>query len=348
MAIPIVTSISSKQEAAIRRAIISVAPDYFAWTTEAQERYRATISDDDDFRIRQIVVNVLFDIKTATRDDLETALENFDDGQYLLLNSTLLALTGIGDDWFFLNEHLAENTSLLNFETVYDYDHADHVFQESWRQRDIPDYTAKPYRGGLDYRWARLKINGAFHYANLCSVPSYVHSKLEEFGFDKINCLIPHEYVEGKNHGKREGQGSLFDMRVDAGGLEPQLEELKDRYYRYLSTRFESLLDGYHANATKRVYQIDDNQETEPHRDFIFTDISALQAVRFRHFMQDCNAIQGDPDELKSLIEQEYKEAVGFLEHAHQDIVANFDPKVVKLRKKMKVIIADAAAKDLL
>ena len=348
MAIPIVTSISSKQEAAIRRAIISVVPDYFAWTEKAQERYRANMPDDDDFRIRQIVINVLFGIKTTTRDDLEAALDAFDGGQYLLLNGTLLQLTGIGDDFFLLNEYFAENTSLLDFETVYDYDHADHVFQESWRQRDIPDYTAKPYRGSLYFRWARLQINGVFHYANLCTMAGYVHSKLEEFGFDKINGLIPHEYVEGKNHGKREGQGALFDMRIDAGGLEPQLEELKDRYYRYLSIRFESLLDSYHANTPKRLYQIDDNQESEPHRDFIFTDITALQAVRFKHFMKDCNAIPGDPVELKALLEQEYQAAVSFLEHAHQDIVANFDPKVIKFRKKMKVIISDAAAKDLL
>ena len=341
-------TILPKQEAAIRRAIISVVPDYFAWTAEAQERYRANMPDDDNFRIRQIVVNDLFGIKTATRDDLETALDAFDDGQYLLLNSTLLQLTGIGDDFFFMNEHFAENTSLLDFETIYDYDHADYVFQESMRQQDDPNYLAKLYRGSLYFRWARLQINGVFHYANLCTMASYVHSKLEEFGFDKINGLIPHEYIEGKNHGKREGQGSLFDMRIDAGGLEPQLEELKDRYYRYLSQRLESLLDVYHASAHKHVYQIDGNQESEPHRDFIFTDITAMQAVRFRHFMQDCNTIQGDPEELKRLIEQEYQEAVGFLEHAHQDIMANFDPKVVKLRKKMKVIIADAAAKDLL
>ncbi len=341
-------SISSKQEAAIRRAIISVVPEYFAWTEEEQERYRATMPDDDNFRIRQIVVNVLFDIKTATRDDLETALDDFDGGQYLLLNSAMLQLTGIGDDFFFLNEYFAENTSLLDYETIYDYDYADYVFQESMRQQDNPNYVAKPYRGSLYFGWARLQINSVFHYANLCTMASYVHSKLEEFSFDKINGLIPHEYVEGKNHGKREGQGALFDMRINAGGLEPQLEELKDRYYRYLSTRFESLLDSYHANAPKRVYQIDDNQETEPHRNFIFTDTSALQAVRFRHFMKDCNAIQGDPEELKQLIKQEYQEAVGFLEHAHQDIVANFDPKVIKFRKKMKVIISDAAAKDLL
>lgn len=340
-------TILPKQEAAIRRAIISVVPDYFAWTDEAQERYRANMPDDDKFRIRQIVVNVLFGVKAATRDDLETALAAFDDEQYLLLNSTMLQLTGIGDDFFFLNEYFAENTSLLDYETIYDYDYADYVFQESMRQQDNPNYVAKPYRGSLYFGWARLQINGVFHYVNLCILAGYVHSKLEEFGYDKINMLIPHEYVDGKNHGKREGQGSLFDMRIDAGGLESQLDELKDRYYRYLSTRFESLLDTYHANANKRVYQIDDNQETEPHRDFIFTDITALQTVRFKHFMKDCNTIQADPVELKALLEQEYQAADDFLEHGHQDIMANFDPKIVKFRKKMKVIISDAAAKDL-
>jgi hypothetical protein len=64
-----------------------------------------------------------------------------------------------------------------------------------------------------------------------------MYSKLEEFGFDKINEMIPHEYVDGKNHGKREGKGSIFDLRVDAGGLEAQMEELKDRYcWRRLKT----------------------------------------------------------------------------------------------------------------
>ncbi|KJV05699.1 hypothetical protein [Methylocucumis oryzae] len=348
MTVPLFTTTSSKQEAAIRRAIISVVPDYFAWTEEMQERYRANMPSDDRSRILQILLKALFGIKTTSHEETETALESFDDEHYLLLNSTMLQLTGIGDDLFFLNEYLAENTSLLDFETVYDYDHADYVFQESMRQQDNPSHIAKPYRGSLHYRWARLQINGVFHYANLCTLAAYMHSKLEELGFDKISQMIPHEYVDGESHGKREGQGTIFDIRLEAGGLEPQLDELNSRYYNYLSTRVESLLNDYHAAASKRVYQLDGNQESEPSKDFVFTDISALQAVRFKHFMKDCNAIQGDPAELKILLEREYQAAIGFLEHSHQDIMANFDPKVVKLRKKMKVIIADEAAKDLL
>jgi hypothetical protein len=193
-----------------------------------------------------------------------------------------------------------------------------------------------------------LQIGGIFHYANLCLLPGYVYGKLDEFGFDQINVLIPHEYVDGPQHGKREGKGTLFDKRVDAGGLEAQLDELNNRYYRYVSSRSEALLNDFDAKAPKRIYQIDTSQGGEPHRDFVFSDKTALQAVRFRNFMQDCQLIPGDSRELEILIEQERQAAFGFLNESHQDILKNFDPKVVKLRKKRKIILSDDAVKDLL
>lgn len=211
-----------------------------------------------------------------------------------------------------------------------------------------PGFVAKPYRGTLYWCWARLQIGGVFHYANLSLLAGYVGGKLEEFGFDKINALIPHSYVDGKDHGKREGEGIRFDLRVDAGGMEGQLDELKQRYYRYLSSRNEALLDEFDAKAAKRVYVADTSQRGEPHKDFVFTDKTALQAVRFRHFMQDCQAIMGDPSELDELLRQEHQAAAEFLEQSHQDILKNFDSKVVKLRKKRKIILTDEAAKDLL
>ena len=45
---------------------------------------------------------------------------------------------------------------------------------------------------------------------------------------------------------------------------------------------------------------------------------------------------------------QERQAALGFLKRSYQDILETFDPKVVKLRKKRKIILSDDAAKDLL
>lgn len=337
----------TQQAAAVRRAIMSVVPEYFSWPTEVQERYRATLPHEDYLRFRQALLKIIFDIKT-TSGDVKSELEDFSDGNYLLLNSAMLQLTGIGDDCFFLNESMADNTSLLDFETVYDYDYADHCFQETMREKDDPAYIAKPYRGTLYDRWARLHINGIFHYATLYLLASYVNSRLEEVGSNKIDELIPHQYVDGKNHGKREGSGTIFDMRIDADGLEGQLDELKGRYYAYLFVRCDMMAADFDTKSMKQVYCIDTSRGGDPHMDFVFTDKTTLQAVRFRKFTADCQAIKGNPDELAALIETECQAMLGFLEQAHQDIMAHFDPKVVKLRKKNKVILSDVAAKDLL
>jgi len=80
--------------------------------------------------------------------------------------------------------------------------------------------------------------------------------------------------------------------------------------------------------------------------DFVFSDKTALQAVRFRHFMKDCRKIMGDAEKLDSTIDEERQAVLNFLEQIHQDILNNFDPKIVKFRKKRKIILADAALKD--
>jgi hypothetical protein len=245
---------------------------------------------------------------------MHAALDSFSDAQYLLYNSTLLPLMGIGADHFFLNTGFAAHTSILEFETLYDYDFDDYQFQEKVRKEDFPDYVGgKPYRGSLYYTWARLEIDGAFHYASLCMAAGYLLSMIEETGHDTIDALIPHTYVKGKHHGKREGNGTIYDQRVDAGGMEPHLEELQDRFYCYTTERYEALLDDFDAKASQVVYQFPRKWGNEPHIDFIFTDKTALQNVRFRHFMEDCRAIAGDGCALEPLIEQESQAVVHYL-----------------------------------
>ena len=205
----------------------------------------------------------------------------------------------------------------------------------------------RPYRGTLYHRWARLNIDGAFYYADLSCMAGSVLSAIEDLGFDRISELIPHEYVAGPDHGKREGNGFLYDRRIEAGGLEAQLEELQNRFHHYTSKRYNALADAFDRKGLRRVYLIERSTAHEPHMDFVFSDKTALQAVRFRHFMKDCRKIMGDAEELDSTIDKERQAVLHFLEQIHQDILNNFDPKVVKFRKKRKIILADAALKEL-
>ncbi|MBN1101801.1 MAG: hypothetical protein JXL84_00155 [Deltaproteobacteria bacterium] len=335
------------KEATLKRAVIRVKPEYFSWSIEAQERYRVEMPDADMFRIHQALLKALFSISVKTKEEMNKAFDTFDDQQYLLFNSTLLPLNGIGDDHFSLNEYLGDKT-ILDFDTLFDYDYDDHCFQEQARKKDVPRYKAHPYRGTPYQRWARLYIDGAFYYAILSCMAGYLLGILDESGSDKISELIPHEYVDGPDHGKREGGGFLYDKRINGGGLEAQLEELRDRFHRYTTERHNALGEEFDKEGKRRVYLIDRSNAHDPQMDFVFSDKTALQAVRFRHFMEDCRKIMGDAIELETLIEQERQRLLEYLENAHQDILHNFDPKVLKFRKKRKIILADRALKDLL
>ncbi len=329
------------------RRVIRVKPDYFALTETEREQYRLNLNTEDDFRIRQIVIKDLFGIVANTTEELDAIQDTFDDGQYLLLNSTLLPLQGIGEDDFFLNEVLPTDVTLLDFDTVGDYARDDHRFQEQARKQENADYEIRAYRGNIHRCWARLTIDGTFHYADISSLAGYVTDKLDEVGFERIDELIPCHYVDGPEHGKRDDKGFVYDKRPDAGGLEGQLQALRDRYYTYMGERYDALLDQFNTSATC-VYLRDRTRHNEPHMDFVFSNAAALDAVRFRYFVRDCQRIAGNSAEFDRLVEQETRLALDFLASTYKDIMDNFDPTVVKLRRKRKIILANEKLKDLL
>jgi hypothetical protein len=116
----------------------------------------------------------------------------------------------------------------------------------------------------------------------------------------------------------------------------------------YMRGRYEALLDRFNTSPTTCVYMRNRNRDNEPHMNFVFSDATAMDAVRFRHFVRDCRCIAGDPAEVDNLIEQEKHLALDFLANTCKDIMDNFDPTVVMLRRKRKIILANKKLKDLL
>lgn len=319
---------------ALRHALMRANPEYFAWSLETQERYRVSMPEHDAFRLRQELLKALFGIHAKADEDLAETSNQFGDKEHLVFNRALLPAAGVGEDYFFLNEYMDEGKTLLDFDTLYEYDHDDHSFQEQARKEQTPEYVVKPYRGALYYAWARLLIDGVFHYASLCMAAGYVYSHLDEFGQEKVATLIPHRYVKAKDHGKREGKGTIFSQRLEADGKEPQAEELQRRFWDYLSQRFDALFTEFDGQASKAVYMEDLSRQHDPHMNFIFSDKTALQAVRFRHFMSDCRPLVSDRADLDAVINRERQALNEYLESTCRDIFANFDPKVAPFRKK--------------
>ena len=331
---------------AVRRGLMRVNPGYFDLSPVEQERYRANLSEQHRFLIQKQVYADLFGIECATQEELDKAGDDLRGRDTNRVNAQMLHAHGIGDDLIWLNEYLGDKT-LLDFETLHDYDHSDYQFQEKARLKDCPDYTPRPYRGSLYGTWARLMIEGQMIYTTLYCGAGYLLGEIDQYSGDVLEQLIPHRLVPSPDHGKPEGRGSLWDYRIEADGREEQFEELRHRSWQYQQDRYEVLLDIWHREARGQVWEIDTSDKFEQSRIFVFSDISALKAVRFRRFLRDCKTLRGNPDVLDAALAEERERLESHLREQLADIDANFDPKVKKLRRKRKIVMAPGALDDL-
>jgi hypothetical protein len=323
----------------LKKAIIRFVPDYFSWDKDRQEQYRVDTPEEDAFKIRQFLLRELFDISSSNSDEVEEAWQAMNEVQCSKLNATLLPIQGIGEDSFYLNEVFGSQKNLLSFETLYDYDFDDYKFQEDSRKREQKDYEEKPYRGSLYLTWARLMIDDSFSYGVLSMVAGYLYCQLDEYGNDYMEKLIPHEFTHGKDHGKAEGPGYRFDLRIEAKGLESQLDELKHRFWRHISEVHERLMDEFDEKSEKHVFILNQSQVDDPSHHFLFTDKEILKRIHFKTFMRCCRAAeQTDHAFFFRKLEEEKQLLTKYLDKQYKDIMENFDPKIVRLRKKHKVI----------
>jgi len=331
----------SNIKSAARKALIAADHNYYSWPEQQQEKFRATMNDVAQSRVEAILLKDLQGIQCtaekASKTWSELPLSKLDS-----LNWAKLLTSGIGDDFIFLNESMAENVSLLDFDTLYDYDYKDHLFQERANKKEFKSYEGRDYYALRFSRWARLIINDQFYYATLYSLAGYLTDKIEDKSHDYIQKLIPHEYVEGKENGKQVKGGYRWDMRIEAAGLEKQLDELKSRWHRYTEQRRLELSDEFTHDAPT-VFMEEINKKGELNRNYIFNNGDTLKQIRWRHFLADCEPLLAEFSHVTERAKLELAKAVTFLQAEHEDIMNNFDPKVVKLKKKMKVVVAPGA-----
>jgi hypothetical protein len=251
----------------------------------------------------------------------------------------MLLTDGVGDDNIFVNESFALDKSILDFNTLYDYDFDNHLFQESSRRKRQSNYKPSDYYPFHWEPWVRLIVNNVFFYANLSSTGRYITDQLEDFGVDFIHQLIPHEYEEGKDHGKSDNGGYLqWDMQVNASGLEGQLEELENCWHIYLEERFIAI-NKEQLGCTPSAHIVDVNEKQVCDRTYIFNNEDALKSVRWKHFVADCQTLIKTDNSVDILLSSEKQRCQEFLHKALEDIMKNYNPNIVKFEKKMKVMM---------
>ncbi len=334
-----------KLMAAARKALIAADAHYYAWTAREQEYFRATMSVDAIRRIERVLLEDLLGVKCQV-DEVDEVWNDVPLDERNQIDWARLLTTGIGEDYIYLNERMAEGKTLLDFPTLYDYDYADYLFQEEARKRDFLHYSGMAYYAYQHPSWIRLLIQDQFYYATFTSLATYVIDKIGFAGNEIIQQIIPHKYVEGKNHGKQEQDGLLWDMKVDAAGQEAQLDELKSRWGGYRQERWLALNQS-NLQRPSAVYEHDEDWGDDPHRVFIFTNEKTLKQIRWRHFLSDCKPLMAEYAEVEKLVAEEIDRANVWLLENHRDIMENFDPTVVELKKKRKIVITKSALDDL-
>ncbi|HET6492006.1 MAG TPA: hypothetical protein VFG44_03445, partial [Burkholderiales bacterium] len=324
---------ASTHSPVLRRAVMRVQPGFYSWDETRQLHYRMHMPDNDRFLLERSIFHDLYGVVCATQDALQAAWKEIPLGELDAINETLLPWLGIGEDSFYLNESMPEDDR-LRFDTLDAYARDDHGFQEAARQKDDPEHVVKPYQGNLHARWARLFADGQFRYATLNSLAGHLSDHISTLGHELLDTLIPHRYVPGPDDGKPDGDCIIWDMRTDAGGLEPQLDELSSRLFRYEARRWFELLDEFDQQAGAAVYIQDIRDEVDEQLHFIFSDKSALARVRFQHFLRDCRHLERDTSELTPLEQRESDLLNEYLNKQHRDIARNFNPKVARMKKR--------------
>lgn len=323
-------------EHAVRKALISVNPDYYGLSKSQQEQFRVTMEDTISDQIHDRLWHALFNGIDLDQDDELSCY------QQTLFNCAKLLVHGIDHDYLYLNEYLLEDQHLIDFVTLYEYDYDDYLFQEKERKKDDKHYSGIPYYPFRFPPWIRLIIEGQFYYGSCFSVAGYIMDEVETVSEEMIQKLIPHHYADGEEHGSSTSKGMIWDQKLDAHGQEGQLDALRECWRDYSYERWLSLSNVY-ASDLPAVYTRDLNDDEDAHRLFIFNNEDALKLTRWKHFLADVSLLHHDNAQLDDAIYQEANKAKVFIQTQYDDIMKNFDPTVVKFKKKMKVIIAPDA-----
>jgi hypothetical protein len=334
-------------QALVKRLLMRIDPMFFIYDKSKQDKERQSYYHQYDDMITESLFKHVFEIEFEKGVDNDDKLSK---EQLDLFNAYLTSLIGIGENSFIYDEYQAEDFDLSTYTSLYDYDFEKFNFQQNARKEHFEgEFVERPFRLYLNSNWSRLlDQQGCFYYSTQSSLSHYLIHKLYEHAAERMDQLIPHDFVEGPNNGKETDGGIIWDFKTDAHGLETQLEELEDRYRNYLNQILHEMNKTLHEDSECAVYfeksTIDD---LEPRWDIIIKNAQTAKNISFQTYLKDCEKYLKPNEELEDMYQQELAKFNVFINENYHDVMENFDPKVSKFKRKMKVILAPGALEGL-
>jgi len=331
----------------LNRLVMILDPLFFSYDAQEQNKRRQHMYTDQYEKVSSFLYRELFSLTYDAETEEDSPLES---DQQHIFNAYITALCGIGDNCFQLCEFQASDFDLSAYQTIYDYDVQDFDYQQQAIKDHFSKVNPRPsYKLYLNHNWVRMLDDaGHFYYGTHSSLAYYLSDALDQNMEAIIQTLIPNKLIEGENHGKEVDGGELWDYKTGAGGLEAEVEELKSRGRTYTRETCERLNKGFHESSSNEVYFERYHDEIHgPFWDVIINNAATAKKITFMHFLKDCQQYLKPNENLAKLKERETAQLKQILVEAHQDILQNFDPKIVTLKKEMEVVISPDALDDL-
>lgn len=306
----------------VRKALEQCAPDYLSLSLEDREAQRAAwaLSGNDAIRghlLRHALGKTPEEISAIDNGDLDLS-----DSETHQVNTFSQQVEGVGEDFFSWNEYLPGDQTALSFRTVGDYDRALHDWQERVRADEDINSDAQVCRDALRGEWVRYLEKGELRYGSLCSRTGFIVAALERIGLDLLMELVPFEYIEGPNHGVPAGEGLItLDFRLRAQGFEALYRALSKAIFDLEQERREELLAEQSDDREVAVWIINDEEwfnDAEPnYTHIVFASAAAMDEVRTKFLLADCDAISGDMADLRSIFDKEISQFTSAVNAAH-------------------------------
>lgn len=333
----------------LNRLMIQLDTNFFSYPYEVQERKRSLLISEHGDEIKKFIAKEVFGIECKLPWMVDLVYEDmFEDSGVEaadIHNQYQTQLTGIGKNKICLIGYLDADESLMDYESIYEFDKQFFEYNQKMMLRDFPNiYKDKPYQAFLPGVRGRFFIGDCFYYANIESLSGHVISYLSDAHDSLIDALIPNEAIPSTNNGKEQDGHVVWSIKIDAYGLDFVLKELQKEGINYLAKR-EEYLDEVFSKMGPLAFVVEDSMYyPEKHVSLIYNNADALKKVSWKNIVEDTAIItESDSDILTDLLAGEIVLAEKFIKDKHRELMNNFNPNIISLPIEKEILFRGSA-----
>lgn len=270
----------------------------------------ASLSEDDQKRVRLLVAGSLFGCEFVDENELEEFLDDDEgDAGYLradLLNETMLPFDGVGADCFMMNEHLPEDTTMASFATLGDYDLASFEQQERYRQEE--GLAPREYNGYLHHEMARW-IDSRLVYGEISTALIEIEHRMYEIADDIVDERWPTRFAIGPIDGEEEATvGGVRIIKCDARMLPEDNAARSLLAHLVWFALIEHLSKEKWASSLEAsgdwAWRVRVAGEVADDETIVFSGPGAIRKVRCGQWLEDLAALPDGSDAFASLFSE--------------------------------------------